>query len=82
MAKAILTAANTLVGVISAPSNTGVTYDKYEGEVTVTPTGVAQVLPTREKVLTDNVTIEAIPYAEVPNDTGITVYIGEIPNSD
>ena len=35
--------------------------EEYEGEYTVTPTQVRQVLSTNRKVMTDDITIEPIP---------------------
>ena len=51
--------------------------DPYQGEYVVTPKVEAQTLPTKEKVLFEDVTVEAIPYAEVTNNSGgTTVNIG------
>ncbi|MBQ6679563.1 MAG: hypothetical protein IJM76_06020 [Lachnospiraceae bacterium] len=48
----------------------------YEGEYTVTPKMVEQVLETADKRMLDDVTVRAIPYYEVGNDQGgTTVYI-------
>lgn len=50
---------------------------EYEGEYEVTPQFVPQTLPTAEKILMKDVTIEEIPYAEVSNNSGgITAIIG------
>lgn len=50
---------------------------EYEGEYEVTPKFATQTLPTAEKVLTKDVTIEKIPYHEVSNNSGgTTVTIG------
>lgn len=35
--------------------------DVYTGETTVTPTDSVQVLPTKEKYLTEDITVEPIP---------------------
>lgn len=49
----------------------------YTGEYTVTPKVEAQTMPTKEKVMLDDVTIRAIPYFDVSNTSGgRTVYIG------
>jgi len=49
----------------------------YEGEYTVSPRKVEQVLETDNKSLHDNVTIEAIHYSSVLNPSGgQTVNIG------
>lgn len=51
--------------------------EAYNGEYTVTPRVEAQTLPTKEKVMLEDVTIRAIPYAEVTNNSnGKTVTIG------
>lgn len=49
---------------------------KYEGEYEVTPTVNGQTLETKQKLMTDDVTIHAIPFFEVGNNSGgNTVYI-------
>ena len=49
----------------------------YEGAYEVTPRKVEQVLETKDKSMTDNVTVFAIPYAEVSNlGGGLTATIG------
>ncbi len=50
---------------------------QYEGEYDVTPKVESQTLPTKEKYLLKDVTIKEIPYFEVSNDSGNTVYIGK-----
>ena len=50
----------------------------YEGEYTVTPKINAQTLPTKEKIMFEDVTIKAIPYYEVSNNNGgSTVFIAK-----
>lgn len=50
--------------------------DPYVGEYTVTPTVEEQIMQTKEKIMRDDVTIQAIPYFEVSNTSdGVTVYI-------
>jgi len=49
----------------------------YEGPYTVVPEVNAQMLQTKDKKMTDNVTVTAIPYYEVSNTSGLTVYIAE-----
>lgn len=52
--------------------------DWYEGEYDVTPKVSEQTLPTRDKSMRDDVTVFAIPYAEVINiGGGYTATIGE-----
>ena len=48
----------------------------YEGEYEVTPKAFEPVvLPTKNKLLADDVTVTKVPYYEVSNETGTTVYI-------
>ena len=48
----------------------------YEGEYEVTPQFDEQTLPTKEKVMRDDVTVKAIPISRVSNTSGgTTVYI-------
>lgn len=53
-------------------------YDIYEGQYTVTPLpNVEQILRTKSKILTNDIVIQPIPYAEVSNNSGgKTVTIG------
>lgn len=49
----------------------------YEGAYEVTPRKVEQVLATRNKSMSDDVTVFSIPYAEVSNlGGGLTATIG------
>lgn len=51
--------------------------EKYEGEYVVTPKVEAQTMRTKDKVLTDDVTVKAIPFFNVSNNSGgSTAYIG------
>lgn len=48
----------------------------YEGDYEVTPEAYAAVvLPTKDRLLSQDVTVKKIPYYEVSNETGTTVYI-------
>ena len=47
----------------------------YQGDYVVAPTFSDQVLPTKDRSLHDNVTVEAVGIVEVPNATGTTVII-------
>ena len=51
--------------------------EKYEGDYTVTPKTDYQILKTKDKYMADNVTVKEIPYYEVSNGSGSTVYIGK-----
>lgn len=49
----------------------------YEGAYEVTPRKVEQILATKDKSMSDNVTVEAIHYAEVENPSGgKTIIVG------
>lgn len=47
----------------------------YEGEYVITPTFEKQVLETKQKSLSDNVTVEKITTLEVDNEAGGVTYI-------
>lgn len=48
----------------------------YEGDYEVVPKAFEPVvLPTKNKLLADDVTVTKVPYYEVSNETGTTVYI-------
>lgn len=51
-------------------------YDEYTGDYIVTPQTTEQMLETSDKLMTDDVTVKAIPYYEVTNENGTTVIIG------
>lgn len=74
---------------IGVPAQIGVAFDVsvrnggelYSGPYTVDPHFVAQVLPTREKVLREDITVNPIDVARVSNPAGgNTIYIGGITN--
>ena len=51
--------------------------NKYTGEYTVIPRKVEQVLPTSDKLMVDDLTVDAINYSRVDNPAGgLTVNIG------
>lgn len=55
----------------------GSSYDIYTGAYTVVPKYFDQILDTDEKLMSDDVTVLAVPYSEVSNpDGGLTVIIG------
>lgn len=61
-------------GSSNNPSNNA---EKYTGSYTVKPLVSEQTLATKDKVMTDNVTVLEIPYSEVSNNEGgCTVTIG------
>ena len=49
----------------------------YDGAYTITPKTVAQTLQTKDKKMIDDVSVLAIPYHAVSNQSGTTVIIGE-----
>lgn len=52
-------------------------YDTYDGDYVVIPSAYEQTLDTDHKLMTDDVTVTAIPYTEVSNMSGgYTVSIG------
>jgi hypothetical protein len=51
-------------------------YPDYEGSYEVVPTKGAQSLDTTNKTMRDNLEIKAIPYYDVSNPYGRTIYIG------
>lgn len=53
------------------------THSYYDGSYTVTPRSTAQILPTADKIMRNDLTVFKIPYWEVGNLNGTTVYIGE-----
>lgn len=51
--------------------------DPYTGSYTITPSVDAQTVPTSQKFMTSDMTINGIPYFETSNAfNGETVYIG------
>lgn len=56
-------------------------YDVYNGRYTAIPQAYDRtVLPTSNKLMKDNVTVEKVPYYETSNTYGDTVYIAEVTN--
>lgn len=52
--------------------------DPYMGDYEITPKVDAQTMPTAQKLMTQDVTIKAIPYFNVSNNSGgSTVYIAK-----
>jgi hypothetical protein len=69
-----LSASGGMSGSISMPEV--VPLAPYEGEYVVIPQVGEQVMPTVGKRMVDNVTVTGIPYYQVSNLSGLTVYIG------
>ena len=71
-----ITEKGKLVGGLGI-STSGVT-EQYDGEYEVIPRVDSQTLPTKKKVMKDDLTIKEIPFFDVSNNSGgTTVYIGE-----
>jgi hypothetical protein len=52
--------------------------EKYDGDYIITPKIEEQMMPTKDKVLTDNVVVKSIPIYRVTNQTGgTTIYIAK-----
>lgn len=64
-----------LLGGALSPATVKVTPEIYTGEYIVTPKVNAQSLDTDNKLMTDDVTVLEIPYAEVSNPFGTTISI-------
>ena len=61
--------------VIGQVSNSN--FERYNGEYEVTPKFEEQTLETKDKIMSENVTIHKIPRYDVSNEAGgKTVYIG------
>lgn len=66
-----------LTGVVQLPNLTPPVHPSYDGPYEVTPRFYKQKLETKEKLMTDDVTVDVIPVHEVTNPAGgITVTIG------
>lgn len=65
----------TLKGSIEMPSVV-MPYRLYEGEYEVIPEVESQTMSTANTIMREDVIIQAIPYFEVSNLKGKTVYIG------
>lgn len=71
------TEAGVLVGKISKAFIYGEAYENYEGSYAVTPRAEEQYLPTKNKLMIDDIKVKAIPYVESNNNAGgTTVTIG------
>lgn len=75
--KRLLTAGKYCDRDIVVTASGGETPDPYMGDYEVTPKVDAQVLPTAQKLMTQDLTVKAIPYTESTNSAGgTTVTIG------
>ena len=67
-----------LSGDISISNTIIVDYDEFEGPYEVKPLIESQTLDTKDKLMKEDLIVQAIPYAEVTNTArGITVTIGD-----
>lgn len=70
-----MTAKGRMSGKVKSAETKPLPY--YEGEYELTPIWEDVTLETKQKSMSDNVTMQAIPYAEVDNPSGgVTVIIG------
>lgn len=68
---------DVLIGIISIAGKPIRPSDTYEGPYSIRPLpDEAQVLNTKDKMMTDNLTVLEIPYWETSNIYGKTVIIG------
>jgi hypothetical protein len=68
---------NALNGIVQIPNLSPPIHPTYDGEYSITPRFYEQKLETKEKLMTDDVTVDVIPVHEVTNPAGgITVTIG------
>ena len=65
-----------LMGKIEMPIINNQDIPEYSGKYTVVPKVTSQTLPTKEKILHENILILEIPYYETSNESGKTIYIG------
>ena len=63
------------VGIDTAIVTTGT--PPYVGDYIVIPQTNEQILPTNGYRMTDDVTVRSVPYYEVSNQSGLTVYIAQ-----
>lgn len=69
-----LTIRQNLIGSLSVP----VSYNNYVGAYEVEPDFVEQKLATKEKFMTNDVTVKSIRVSETSNTYGTTIYIGRV----
>lgn len=50
--------------------------EQYDGNYEVTPTSQQQTLQTKDRLMNDDIEIKPIPYYDVSNEFGRTIYIG------
>jgi hypothetical protein len=68
----------SLTGELWISTSTDGATEQYTGDYEVTPRTIKQTLPTKKKVMIEDLTVKKIPFFDVSNDAGgVTVYIGE-----
>lgn len=73
----VLSLENNLKGTLTVGDLTVIGGKEYEGEYEATPDTEPIILPTKDRVLKEDITVFKIPLWEVSNPTnGTTVYIG------
>lgn len=68
---------NVDFGVVTYRDGGSSEYDWYTGDYSVIPKVTSQSLATAKKLMSRNVEIKSIPFYEVSNTKGTTVYIGD-----
>ena len=75
--EATLNGPNDIEATVTIPRVIVEPYDEYEGPYEVVPRFREQTLETKNKLMTDDVTVDVIPVHEVTNPAGgLTVTIG------
>lgn len=64
------------ISIIKKMTTLNLDYNFYDGSYNITPTVNPQILYTENKIMEHNLNIQSIPYYEVSNNDGKTVYIG------
>lgn len=63
--------------IVAGHIQRGSSYDSYSGEYVVDPWFESKTLETKDRIMSDNVTINKIGVSKTPNEGGgFTVYIG------
>lgn len=73
----ILQDRNSLIGDVHIGDIVNLDFDYYSGQYVIIPSTERQTLNTMKKILTDYVTVRAVPYVESDNEAGgTTITIG------
>lgn len=68
--KKLLGSMNPKETLIGSCEKTDSSIERYDGAYEVTPSKDEELLETKNKKLIDNVTVHAVPYSEVSNESG------------